>query len=184
MTTYEIVSTFLSGATLLTVVVGLIYGARQLRNAAQQLQQTRKIHQDDHDWNRRNAAQEALRQYNYSLLSSSLQEVFDYLSLTEAIPLQKITEGFTSHPKLKADLHQMLNYYEALARGIHQGVFDEEIVKAARRSSMIIAARGFSSYINDRRKNIHPNAWTDLTALVAKWVAADQTKSQRPKTGA
>lgn len=183
MTLYETASLVLSAATLVTVVVGLLYATRQLRNAAFQLEQTRVIHQDNHDWNRRNAAQEALRQYNYSLLSSSLQEVFDYLSLKEAIPLETIQEGFRQNPNIKSELHQLLNYYEALARGVHQGVFDEGIVKAARKNAMIIAARGFGSYIDDRRKNINPYAWTELSALTLKWISADQAMPYRQVTG-
>lgn len=183
MTDYEIFSLIISGITLVTVIVGLVYGGIQLKHAAFQISETRRIHQENHDWNRRLAAQEALRAYNYSLLSSPLQDVFDYLNVSEPIPLAKLTEEFANNPKLQPDLHQLLNYYEGLARGIHQSLFDEEIVKSARKNAMMMAEKAFTNYLDKRRENVNPHAWRELSSLISRWRSQDNHVPTRAQTG-
>jgi len=183
MTEYEIASLVVSLLTFITVMIGLIYGGLQLKQAASQIAETRKIHQENHEWNRRLAAQEALRDYNYSLLSSPLQDVFNYLNVSEPIPLAKITSEFSINPKLQPHLHQLLNFYEGLARGIHQSLFDEEVIKAARKNAMVMAEKGFTNYIENRRAEVNPHAWKELSSVVSRWRSQDNHIPTRAQTG-
>ena len=150
----------------------------------EQIQAAYKVNAADHDWNRRMASQAALKEYNQSILSSALQSEFDYLNCTESIPLEKILDGFNKHPALQNELHQLLNFYEGLARGVFQNIYDEEVIKAGRRSAMMKAFRAFNSYIEMRRKTSSPTAWTDLGSLVAQWVLEEKGKIQRNPTHA
>jgi len=179
MTDFETYSVVLSTVTALITLGGLIYAGIQLTKAKEQLQAAYNIHAANHDWNRRVAAQAALGEYNQSVLSSALQSEFDYLNCREAIPLSKIEAGFANQPNLQKELHQLLNYYESLARGVFQNIYDEQVIKTGRRSAMIRALRAFNSYIDSRRKNSSPNAWTELESLVARWVAEEVGKDQR-----
>ncbi|HRF05245.1 DUF4760 domain-containing protein [Accumulibacter sp.] len=182
MTDYQMYSLLLSGSATLITLCGLIYAGIQLKKTKEQLQATYKISAADHDWNRRMAAQAALSEYNQSITLSGLQSTLNYLNCTEAIPLSKIQKGFTDHPDLQNELHQLLNFYEGLARGVSHRVYDVEVIKAGRRSAMINTLRAFNSYIESRRKESSPTAWTDLEALVAEWVADEKRKPQRRPT--
>jgi len=184
MTEYETYSLLISGVTALITLGGLIYAGIQLKKTKEQLQAAYKINAADHDWNRRMASQTALKEYNQSILSSGLQSEFDYLNCTESIPLAKIQEGFKKHLDLQKELHQLLNFYEGLARGVFQNIYDDEVIKAGRCSPMMKALRAFSSYIESRRKTSSPTAWTDLESLVAQWVLDEKGKTQRSPTHA
>ena len=95
MTEYEIISIAISSITAIIAFVGVLYMSFQLKA--------------NHDWNRRIAAQEALKEYNQSALSSNLQSEFDYLNRSEPIPLRDVLEKFGQRPELQLELHQMLN---------------------------------------------------------------------------
>ena len=184
VTDYEMYSLAISGVAALITLGGLIYAGIQLKKTKEQLQATYKINEADHDWNRRMASQAALKEYNQSILSSSLQSEFDYLNCSESIPLKKIEEGFNKHPELQKELHQLLNFYEGLARGIFQNIYDDEVIKAGRRNAMMKALKAFNSYIESRRRTSSPSAWTDLESLVAQWVLDEKGQTQRSSTHA
>ena len=184
MTNYEMYSLIISVVIALVTLGGLIYAGFQLKKTKEHLQAAYKINEADHDWNRRMASQAALKEYNQSILSSGLQSEFDYLNCTESIPLSKIKDGFDKHPDLQTELHQLLNFYEGLARGVFQNIYDDEVIKAGRRSAMMKALRAFNSYIESRRKTSSPTAWTDLESLVAQWVLDEKGKTQRSPTHA
>lgn len=190
MTTYEKITIALSILSFLTILVGLIYGALQLKNAAAQLQGaaeqlglTKEIHRENHEWSRRLAAQEALREYSYSVVSGPLQEEFDYLNITEPLSLASIEQKFGEHRSLQKDLHQLLNFYEGLARGINQGLFDEEIVKSARKNSIVMADKSFQNYIAKRRTEMNSTAWRQLSSIASKWESEDHFVPARAQTG-
>lgn len=177
MTNYEVYSLLIAGFTALIALGGFVYAGIQLRAAY-------KINKADNDWNRRIAAQDALKEYNQSLLSSELHSEFNYSNCTESIPLKKIEEGFNKNQNLEAELYQLLNFYEGLARGIFHGVYDEEIIKAARYNAMRKVFRAFNSYIERRRKISSPAAWKDLESLVDQWKADEKNETKRSATHA
>jgi hypothetical protein len=190
MTTFEILSLVISGVTLLALLIGLLYGAGQLRCAnrsldasSKSLDESKCIHQQNHDFGRRHAAQDALRAYDYSVLSGSLNEAFKFLQMKEPVPLVDIQSAIKEKEGIQRDLHQLLNFYEGLARGINQGIFDEKVIKAARKNAMIVAERGFQNYINKRRTDMNPRAWSELSSICSRWQAADNHVPPREKTG-
>ena len=184
MTNYEIYSLLMDGFTALIALGGFVYAGIQLKKTTEQLRAAYEINEADHDWNRRIAAQDALKEYNQSILSSELQSEFNYSNCTESIPLKKIEEGFNKHPNLQAELHQLLNFYEGLARGVFHGVYDEKIIKAARYNSMRKVFRAFNSYIESRRRASSPTAWKDSESLVDQWKADEKNKTKRSATHA
>lgn len=184
MTSYEIYSLLMDGFTALIALGGFVYAGIQLKKTTEKLRAAYEINKADHDWNRRLASQDALKEYNRSIISSELQSEFNYLNCTESIPLSKIEEGFTKHPNIQAGLHQLLNFYDSLARGIFHKVYDEKIIKAARHNAMKQVFRAFNSYIDERRTKLSPAAWKDLESLIHKWQADEENRTKRSATHA
>lgn len=170
MTEYESFSLALSAITALIALGGFAYAGIQLKLAREYSQLTYKVHQAEHDWNRRLAAQHALRESNQSAAMSSLQKAFDYLNRKEAIPLTETEEKFKADPELQNELHNMLNNFEGLARGVLHQIYDEQVIKGGRRRPMIKAFRTFHAYIEDRRIRMSaPSAWSNLESVINQW---------------
>ena len=182
MTQYEIISIVISGLSLAVAAGGVVYAGIQLKCARKALELSLKVHSADHDWNRRMAAQDTLKEYNQSTITSLLQKNFDYLNRKEAIPLTEVEAKMSSNPELQNELHQLLNFYEGLARGVFQQIYDEDVIKSGRRGAMIKALRAFGSYIEDRRVKFSPKAWCELESLVAKWVLEEKGRMPREST--
>ena len=83
MTNYEIYSLLIDGFTALIALGGFVYANIQLKKTTEKLRAAYEINKSDHDWNRRIAAQDALKEYNQSILSSELQSEFNYLNCIE-----------------------------------------------------------------------------------------------------
>ncbi len=120
---------YIAVANLIVIIIGLGFTGWQAFFARRSLDKSIQIHQADHDWQRRIAAQDALRQYNTSVALSSLQENFGYIDQVDVVSLEKLESAFDKNKELKRELHQLLNYYESLARGISQGIYDENVIK-------------------------------------------------------
>lgn len=183
MTNFEIYSLNLACANIALLIIGFCFAYLQLKAASREIHALNQHHSDYHDWHRRHATQEALRYYNYSLLSSPLQTSFDYLNSAESISVTQIEERFKENPNLLSDLHQLLNSYEALARGVNQGIFDEDVLKSARRNAMVRCERSFRNYIEMRRQNISPRAWIEFSYITQKWSSEITSVEVRPLTG-
>lgn len=168
MTLYEVVSTALAAISLVLVLVGLVFVCIQISGARRELKTLNRHQAENHDWHRRVAAQEALSKFNYSILSSPLQVSFDFLNLNDPIPIQSIEEELKKNPNLQNELHELLNYYEGLARGINQGILDETVVKTGRRTEVERCEKAFREYIFKRR-GFNPRAWRQLTNIAERW---------------
>lgn len=185
MTEYEKLSLALSALTSLIALGGLAYAGVQLKQTRDYQELAYRVHQADHDWNRRLAAQNALKNYNQSVALSGLQKAFNYLNRKEAIPLGEVEEKFKADPELQKALHDMLNAYEGLARGVFHQIYDEEVIKAGRRRAMAKAFRTFHAYIEDRRIKVNaPSAWSSLERLANKWMHEAGWAEQRQPTAA
>ena len=66
MTNYEIYSLLMDGFTALIALGGFVYAGIQLRKTKEQIQAAYKINEADHEWNRRKASQDVLKEYNQS----------------------------------------------------------------------------------------------------------------------
>lgn len=137
-----------------------------------------------HKWSRRKAAQEATLLFNQRVKGRDLlKEHLDYVSSFDPIPLAQLDEKFGEEPELKPAVHSLLNYFEMLARGINQHIYDEEIVRTAWKGAMIRAIDRFRPYIKRRRKQSSKNAWRELEGIVDEWRHRDTKVSRRAATG-
>ena len=152
----------------------------QLQLAGSQLEKIQETHRQNHDWERRIAAQSAVNEYSSVVDTKDLKSEFDYLNRTDVIPLAELQGAFERCSDMQGSLNKMLNYYERLARGVRQGIYDEELIKAARLTAMKKVLRVFGPYIEHRRKEFSPNAWADLDALVDEWKVQGQLHARRP----
>lgn len=165
---------------LLAVIFGLAFAGFQILQGRKALEYSAKTHNADHEWHRKIAAQEALAQYSSSVALSSLEKHFRYLEIGKkgCIEREVINKKLASVPDLRQDLHKLLNYYESLARGVHLGLYDDEVIRIGRRGSMERAFKAFECYILDRRESGSPRAWCEFEKLITKWQGADEGTAQ------
>jgi hypothetical protein len=163
MKTVDIIELAVNFSSALLLFVGLMYTGRQLHL-------TRIIHKQNHDWNRRHAAQQAL--FNYSTFISGteqLNKTLGYVTATEPLPLADVEDTFQKNPELRVTCHKLLNFNETLAIGIIHGLYDEEIIKNAWRGNMLRSFDSFRNYIIDFRQNGRPLAFKEQEMIGNKW---------------
>lgn len=162
----------------IAVVLSLFYLSRQIGLQTEQInQQTNQfkqqasIHGENHEWNRRIETQKSLDSYNRLEAVLTLNEKFGFLSEKHAIPLNTILEAIQSENNhdLKVLLARLLSYYENLSNGVDLAIYDEEIIKSARRNVMIRTHTAFSEYMEYERRERNPLAYTKFRAIVQKW---------------
>lgn len=161
ISSFEKYSLLISVVGLASVIAGLIFAGIQLRS-------TKAALRADHDWNRRLAAQQALRDFDTSFLSAEFRKRFDYLNSQTPISKSEC-DTIRSDPDFEAQILKLLNCYESLARGVFQEIFDEEVIIAAVKTSMIRCESYFMAYIEYRRKEVNSNAWKQLSYLIVHW---------------
>ena len=175
---YEVITLVLRTFAVLLVAAGLFYTGYQIK-------MTRQIHKDNHEWNRRKAAQDVLMNVDLTTASKELNKALEFLDVKESIPLEKILTAIKEDRHLQNLIHKLLNVYEGYARGINQGIFDEEVIKTARKGTMIRVLESFSSYIKYRREGWADKAWIQAETLIRKWQNEDfKNTPKRKHTGA
>lgn len=176
LTDFESISIILQSASLVLIAIGLYH-----------LVLTRKVHSQNHDLTRRITTQEILRENNKHELSKKLSVHFDWINSKDSIALKKILVVLEEdeNKEVQGALHALINIYEGYARGIFQGVYDEELIKVARKTVMIRMNFQFQSYINYRREYWrNDKVWDQFEKLVKKWNAQDQEPLKgRSRTG-
>lgn len=159
------------------VLMGLLFAAWQLRLATQ-------VHRDNHDWNRRNAAQQATIDYAAKITGSEeLNKALNYVTAKEPLELSAIDAAFKLDESLRAIAHRVLNYHESLAVGVLESVYDEKTIKSIRRSALELLFNAFKHYIDGVRTNIQPTAWSQQEKLINKWKYEDNPPAYRSQTG-
>lgn len=156
--------TLIAATSAFLLAISVLYTARQVHLL-------RKQHKENHDWNRRLTAQQAIREYqNIQEMVESLSEHFDYHNRTEGIPLTDFEIKFNEMPSLQSRLHALLNYFEGLARGVRQGIYDQEVVENAFQRHMIRVFESFKYYIEFRRRKVHnPTVYIELEIITSEW---------------
>ena len=76
-----------------------------------------------------------------------IDEKFQILTNHDRILLEKILKECESDPTVRGALNRRLNYFEPLASGVHQGVFDEEVIKNSYQELIRITLKQFGAYI-------------------------------------
>lgn len=182
MTNYELYSLIIAVLTLIVAICGIVMTLRQLKITREmtllQLQENYNMKVKEYEWNKSAYAQQKLAEFNQldiSVLQSN--DKLNFITNNDVLPLELIWEEMSKNLQLRIDIHTVLNFYESLARGIKLGIYDEEIIQAAREGGMRRMVKSYRKYIEFRRDvEQHPNAWLYLTDLVDKWEA----KSKQP----
>ncbi len=168
-------------AILIQLVTVLLLGYTCLM-AKRQVNAVYETLKANHEWNRRKAAQDALLQRPQRVSNSKLlDETFRYLDTTsDQFPLEVVKEACQKNPEVKRALHSFLNYYEGLARGVQQEVYDDEVVRIACRGIMKRTLERYRGYIADRRKmSPHKEAWTQMEKLCKKWDEKEELEKSK-----
>lgn len=170
MTAFEIATLVVQGFSGLFVALSLLYTGKQLKA--------------NHDWNRRKAAQDATLMYCQVVTGMrSLDDHFSFMTRTDPIPCSEINPVLEEYPEVRASIRDLLNYYEALARGVIQGVYDEEVMRASKRSAAFKAYDKLMPYIRQQRKIFSsPTLWDHFESLVSKWRREEAVLENRPLT--
>ena len=152
--------------------------------ASYQLKLIRKTHVDNHDWNRRKAAQDLTMELTETLGDTAiLHQRLQVINRKEAIPLDEILEAIEEDPVLQLKIQKVLNIYSVVSSGILNGVYDKEIIENSRRKAMIKTFDAFSAYITYRRKESIPTLWSPLESIVNKWKSDLTITETRELTG-
>lgn len=91
-------------------------------------------------------------------------KVLDYLNNTdnvEPLSLNIIQQEIEKNRVIKSQLHKVLNFYEALVRGIKSGIYDEQIIKDWGMNKMKRTYRKFQRYVDNRQID-NKKAWIIL----------------------
>ena len=67
-------------------------------------------------------------------------------------------------------MNRLLNYYEALANGIENNIYDEYLIKSARRGAMIRTYTAFKECIEHDRREGAPRVYICFESLIIKWI--------------
>jgi hypothetical protein len=177
MTRFEKFSALLQIVSVLILAASVVYSGHQISLV-------KRVHQDNHDWNRRYATQEALNVVLDPAIRNDLNIAFDYLNSAKVVPLDMIMQEFEKNPRLQARLHETLNYYERLAAGVRMGVLDERMVKNSLLAVMEHTYTCFQEYIDHRRSTSSRSAWVEYGRLLQAWDEDNYAFVQRPLTGA
>jgi hypothetical protein len=116
---------------------------------------------------KKNSTQQALNMLNAEIkdLDQSLTTKFPP---DKNITLEDIERANKNDSKTRAEIFEFLNAYEAIAAGVNRRLYDESIVRVARKDALMGTYRRFKSFIEDRRKK-YPQAWEQLKFLAEKW---------------
>lgn len=154
----------------LLIFLGLLVAAYQIHQAAKSIDQASEHHREANVWNRKVAAQSALDRLGGAPVLSKLQSRFGYLDKRRVIPVDDIEAACSEDLELKAELFDLLNSYEKLARGVNLDIYDNTVIKTGRRGAMSKAFLSFSALISHRRiTHNSPNAWKELEDLIRNW---------------
>ena len=175
MTNYEILSLIISSLGTLFVGISLIYIAKQVKVLI-------ASHSDNHEWNRRIETQNAISKIR-DINTDPLNDKFGYVNRREPIPLEEVNNAFSENPSLQLTLHKLLNYYEGLSNGVFLGTYDEDTIKANRKGAMEREFIRFKNYIQYRRDQGSPTAWSGYERLIEKWRREAILSTDKEKTG-
>lgn len=175
-------------------LISMFFGIIGVFYAGKQISLLTKTHAKDHDWNRRKAAQDATIALNREL--SEISEVIEEYKIldnyAESAKLDKILSDIENVPDTRIKINRLLNAYDAIARGVWQSVYDEDIIRLSREVSMTSVYTIFKPFImyrrNEQQTKYNNNektivAWNFLEKLVKKWETDSENLSLREHTG-
>lgn len=190
MSTYEMWSLIVSIGTLVITLGGLMYAGNQIKlareqlnNALKNIELTKEIHKDNHDWNRRIASQNVINSFRNQNKTKELRESLGKIDINDAIPLKTILAKFETDLDLQGYIHSVLNTFEGFSRGVNQGIYDEEVMKTALVGTMIRYFNCFRPYIVHIRKVRNPELFSEYEGLINVWKTELNKTEPRNKIG-
>lgn len=157
MTIYQI-------CKILITAIGVYVAYRQLKNNT-------NAKKDDTQLTIKIETEHKLSEYkNLSIRELENNKVIKYLDTTDDVkPLsfEIIQKEIRKHPKIKGEIHTLLNYYESIIRGINNGLYNQKMVEDWGANRMKRAYRKFQRYIKERQIN-NPKAWELLSKYMEK----------------
>lgn len=157
------------------MLLGLYLTLRQIRLLTDS-------YKDLHDWNRRKAAQDAADDVEHTTKDTPLlDETLEITTRRETIPLKTIQEEIEKNSELRRAINRRLNFYEGLAAGIHQRVFDEGVIRHAYENLFRRTHIQFKEYIDHRRNVGDKETWENFIKTTEKW--NEKEDSPRAPTG-
>lgn len=176
MTNYEILSLVVGGFGATFVGISVLLLVKQLKQLSAQ-------HADNHDWNRRLATTEALGKIR-ELDIGRLNKKFLLYDRRDAIPLDEINKAFEEQHELQGDIHRVMNFYEGLSNGIYLGLYDEDMIKANRKTAMKKTFNKFKYYVESRRELRHNDTlWCGYERLMNDWRDVEIKSYDKEQTG-
>lgn len=163
-------------SSALLVLIGLLYGSWQIKLL-------KLTHKENLEWNRRIETQKALTEYNLHQVAPDLNMAFNFINVERPHRIDDLRDGFSKDPKLQSQCHSLLNANEGFARGIRQGVFDDEIVRSARKTAMIRTYTAFKEYIDHRRLENNYSAYREFEDLVNRWRNEESKPEEKSPLG-
>lgn len=177
MTEFEQYSLIINIVSTLSIVATAIYAVFQFRRSA-------SIHKQNLEWNKRIETRKKLDDYNRFDSTIFLNEKFRYIGKKHSIEFNVIEEQINKDLEVVVHLNRLLNYYEALANGVDNHIYDEHLIRSSRRGAMIRTYTAFKEYIeHDRREEGSTKAWSCFETLITTWVNEDRKQEGLPELG-
>lgn len=157
-----------------------------LAYVVRQLKEMRIIHEDNHEWNRRNASIELIKDYAKIRRGpvAKLQNKFKYLTTDVSLDGTKVKEIFDTDAEIRIALTTLLNFYENLAVGISHGVFDDAVLHDSLGFVIPKTYDKFKPFIQQMRiANGIADLYCELEWLVSEWTYSQNKKICRKPTG-
>jgi hypothetical protein len=171
-----VVLALLQAGAWMAAIAGLFFVSRQLKLAT-------KSYIDLHDWNRRNAAQTLFFDFNLNFSMTGVQSALNYTNLNLPIEVEALLQKFSEHPQLQLDVAKLLNFFECLAVGIQNGVYDKQIIEVGFKGLMQHGWLVFKNYIEFRQRGTIYKSWETFTKVIHAWEAEEKAFQERQHTG-
>lgn len=166
----------LQAAAWLATVTGLFYVSRQLQIAT-------KSYVNLHEWNRRNAAQTLFFDFNLNFSMTGVQLAIDYTNLKQPIEVNVLVDKFKENKQLQLDVAKLLNFFECLAVGIQNGVYDKQIIEVGFKGLMQHGWLVFQNYIKYRQVDTMYKSWETFGKVIHAWEMEEKAFQERQRTG-
>ena len=140
---------------------------------ARQLERAAKIHKEVLEWNKRIETRKKLDDYTRLESAFQLNEHFAFIREKHTIPRQEILKKIDEDHQVQIHMNRLLNFYESLANGVANHIYDEDLIKSSRKTSMMRTFTSFKDYIYWYRNEIHPRAYTMYEKLIEKWISEE-----------
>ncbi len=138
--------------------------------ALKEISETKNIHKESLLWNKKNKTIDVLNDFRKVIPHLTKKCFSTYLKHpNKKIPVKVILEGISGEHKIKSEIGEYINHHEGLAIGISSNLYDEDLIKTARKTSFFQTWIQYEAYIDHRRQVSNPNAWKNFEELVNKW---------------